>query len=215
MRASNLPLLTAPTFSPKPRRMPRMLLSTSRSLAISSLRAVSRARISWAMGALTWTGRNQPMRISCAMPRASFLSVLTVIALSAAPRVRLRRPEDMLDVAGLDADRRPSGLDQTGVQPLRQRSCLQADAGEPEPARGEEADQRLALAPHLGFTHDLSAPVHDADAAPFQRHVDRGIVLHGCPSVLMLGAAHRTPFHITVRDSRLLGKAAARPDYRI
>ena len=33
MRASNLPLLIAPTFNPKPRRMPRMLLSTSRSLA--------------------------------------------------------------------------------------------------------------------------------------------------------------------------------------
>jgi hypothetical protein len=33
----------------------------------------------------------------------------------------------------------------------------------------------------------------------------------------MLGADHRTPFHITVRDSRLSEKAEAvtRPDYRI
>jgi hypothetical protein len=41
MRASSLLLLIAPTFSPKPRRMPRILLSLSRSLASSSLRAVS------------------------------------------------------------------------------------------------------------------------------------------------------------------------------
>jgi hypothetical protein len=41
-------------------------------------------------------------------------------------------------------------------------------------------------------------------------------VLHGCPSVPMLGA-NRPPFHLTVRDSRLTEKAeaATRPDYRI
>ena len=45
-RATNRALLTSPIFSPKPRRMPRMLSSTSSSLACSSLRATSRARIS-------------------------------------------------------------------------------------------------------------------------------------------------------------------------
>src|SRR3954470_11594066 len=48
------------------------------------LRATSRARTSWAGIDLQWTGRNQPMRSSWAMPRASLRSVLTIIAESAA-----------------------------------------------------------------------------------------------------------------------------------
>ena len=59
----------------------------------------------------------------------------------------------------------------------------------------KESDHGLALAPHLGLANDPAAGVDDADAAPFQGDVDRGIVLHGCPSVLMLGADLRTPFH--------------------
>src|SRR4051812_8825422 len=43
-----------------------------------------RARTSWASADLQWTGRNQPMRSSWAMPRASLRSVLTIIADSAA-----------------------------------------------------------------------------------------------------------------------------------
>ena len=54
----NRPLLTTPTFNPKPRRMPRMLSSTSNSLACKSLRPTSSARISWAGGDLQCTGRN-------------------------------------------------------------------------------------------------------------------------------------------------------------
>src|SRR5918996_1212920 len=81
MRLSNRSLLIVPTFSPKPRRMPRRLVSRSHSLVSSSRRAVSRARISWATSVFTCTGRNHPRRISWAMPRASFLSVFTVIAL--------------------------------------------------------------------------------------------------------------------------------------
>jgi hypothetical protein len=55
-----------------------------RSFSTSSLRAVSSARTSCASSVLTCTGLNQPSRISCAMPRASFRSVFTVIAFSAA-----------------------------------------------------------------------------------------------------------------------------------
>jgi len=80
-----------------------MLLSTSRSLATSSLRAVSRARISCTMGALAWTGRNHPMRISCAMPRASFRSVFTVIAFSAALTWRVS-----IKIAGSPASTNPA-----------------------------------------------------------------------------------------------------------
>src|SRR4029079_7969440 len=55
--------------------------------------------------------------------------------------------------------------------------------------------QGLALAPYLGFADDLSRRIDHANAAPFQRDIDRGIVLHGCPSNSMLGADPRTPFH--------------------
>jgi hypothetical protein len=53
--------------------------------------------------------------------------------------------------------------------------------------------------------------------APSQRDIDRGTVLHGCPSMLMLGADHRTPFHHHREDSRLSekAKAATRRDDRI
>jgi hypothetical protein len=50
-----------------PRRMPRMLNSTSNSLVCSGLRATSSARTSWASGDLAC--RNHPVRSSCAMPR--------------------------------------------------------------------------------------------------------------------------------------------------
>jgi hypothetical protein len=127
MRASNLPLLITPTFSPKPRRMPRRLLSTSRSLATSSLRAVSRARISCTAGALTWTGRNQPMRISCAMPRASFLSVFTVIAWSAALTWRVS-----IKIAGSPASASPASSH------CDNGPAFQPDAREPQAAPFEE-----------------------------------------------------------------------------
>src|SRR6267378_4687977 len=64
--------VVGPTFSPKPRSTPRRLISTSWFLVRSSLRAVSSARTSCAGSDLQCTGRNQPSRISWAMPRASF-----------------------------------------------------------------------------------------------------------------------------------------------
>src|SRR5215469_9319646 len=64
--------------------MPRRLSSTSRSLSSSSLRAVSSARISCELADFACTARNQPIRMSCAIPRASLRSVLTTIADNAA-----------------------------------------------------------------------------------------------------------------------------------
>ena len=86
--------------------------STSRNLLSSNSRPVSNARISCAGTVLTCTGRNHPMRISCAMLRASLRSVFTVIAFSAA----------LLDVSRVDQDRRKPDRHQFGMQPLRQRT---------------------------------------------------------------------------------------------
>src|ERR1700730_10036854 len=66
-------------------------ISTSNSLVCSSLRATSSARPSWDPGDLACTGRNHPMRNSCAMPRASLRSVLITIADSAAFTCRVSR----------------------------------------------------------------------------------------------------------------------------
>lgn len=67
------------TFRPKFRSRPRRRLSRSRTLSTGSLRAVNRARPSWASRALAGTGLNQPRRSSCAIPRASLRSVLTAM----------------------------------------------------------------------------------------------------------------------------------------
>ena len=108
MRAANRPLLTTPTFSPNPRKMPRMLNSTSNSLPCKSLRPTSSARTSWAGGDLQCTGRNQPIRSSWAMPRASLRSVFTTIADSAAFTCRVS-----------SSTVSKPGLRQACMQPLR------------------------------------------------------------------------------------------------
>jgi hypothetical protein len=78
-----------PTFSPKPRKIPRRLFSTSRSFDCTSLRAVKTARVSCAPIDLQCTGRNQPSRISCAIPRASLRSDFTGMALNASRTCRV------------------------------------------------------------------------------------------------------------------------------
>ena len=70
------------------------------------------------------------------------------------------------------------------MKPLRQGAGLQADPGQRQAELPEEGDQRLRLARHLGFADDPARPVDHAHAAPFQRDVDPGIVLHGCPSMM-------------------------------
>ena len=150
-----------------------MLSSTSSSLPCSSLRPTSSARISCAGGDLRCTGRYQPIRSSWAMPRASLRSVFTTIAESAAFTCRVSS-----STASNPAPVRP------GVQPLRERPGLQPDPGHRQAELAEEPDQRLRLARHLGLAHDLARRVDHAHAAPFQRDVDPGIVLHGCPSMM-------------------------------
>ncbi len=60
------------------------LSSTSSSLPWRSLRPTSDARVPWATDDFAWTGGYHPIRSSWAIPRASFRSVFTVIADSAA-----------------------------------------------------------------------------------------------------------------------------------
>ena len=92
--------------------------------------------------------------------------------------------ERRLDLPGLQQHRLEPGRGQAGVQPLRQGSGLQADAGQRYAELAEERDQRLRLARHLGLAHDPPRRIDHADAAPFQRDVDLGIMLHGCPSMM-------------------------------
>ena len=75
---------TRPIFKPKPRSVPRISASTSINLLTSKRRCVSNRRHSCACCVLTCTALNQPMRINCAMPRASPRSVLTGMAPRAA-----------------------------------------------------------------------------------------------------------------------------------
>jgi hypothetical protein len=82
---------------------PRIWFSTSSSLLTRSLRLLSSIFSSWLLVDFTWTARNQPVRITCAMPRASLRSVLLVIAESAAFRWRTS-----MQMAGKPAAARPS-----------------------------------------------------------------------------------------------------------
>ena len=79
------------------------------------------------------------------------------------------------------------GLGEARVEPLRERPRLQADAGQRQTQLAEETDERLRLAGDLGLTHNPPRRVDHAHAAPFQRDVDPGKVLHGC-SPMMPGA---------------------------
>ena len=125
-------------------------------------------------GDLRCTGRNQPIRSSWAMPRASLRSVLTTIADSAALTCR---------VSSSTASK--PGPGQAGVQPLRQRAGLQPDPGhrQAEPAEEQATSASGSLATFASRTI-RPVGVDHAHAAPFQRHVDPGIVLHGCPSMM-------------------------------
>src|SRR4030095_2639136 len=48
----------------------------------------------------------------------------------------------------------------------------------------EETNKSFRLARDLRLLHDLAPPIHNANAREFQRHVDSGIVFHGCPPSL-------------------------------
>ena len=82
-RASSRRLLTRPIFRPKPRKRPRIESSMAMAPPCNVLRVASKARISWEDTDLQCTGRNHPMRSSCAIPSASRRSVLIGIAFKA------------------------------------------------------------------------------------------------------------------------------------
>ena len=182
-----------------------MLSSTSSSLPCRSLRPTSKARTSWAGGDLRCTGRYQPMRSSWAMPRASLRSVLTTMAESAAFTCRVSS-----STASNPAPVRPA------CSHCDERPGLQPDPGQRQAELAEEADQRLRLARHLGLADDPARRVDHAHAAPFQRDVDPGIVLHGCPS-MMPGAdplGPRTHHHSEGQPPRRSPPAQARYRWR-
>ena len=79
-RAGKSLRLGVPTFSPTSRSSARTPFSTSRRLLSTIRRAVSSARQSRQGGLFTCTGRYQPVRMICAIPRASLRSVLFGIA---------------------------------------------------------------------------------------------------------------------------------------
>ena len=72
--------LGVPTFSPASRSSARTPFSTSRRLLSTIRRAVSSARQERQDGLFTCTARYQPVRMICAIPRASLRSVLFGIA---------------------------------------------------------------------------------------------------------------------------------------
>jgi len=85
------------------------------------------------------------MRSSCAIPRASFRSVFTIIADGAALACR---------VSSSTASK--PGRNQAGPQPLRQRPGLQPDPASHDPEIADEPHQRFRLAGHLRFPDNLA-----------------------------------------------------------
>src|SRR5215469_16532171 len=91
------------------------------------------------------------------------------------------------------------------MQPLRQWPRLKSDPLHSKTKRFEESNQGCRLARDLRLLHNLTQRVHNANARPFQRHVDSGIVFHGRPpSPDAWGRLNVvTPFHHLSGDSHL------------
>jgi hypothetical protein len=86
-----------------------------------------------------------------------------------------------LHVSRFQKSRFQASLSQPRMQPLRKRPSLQADAIDGKAKPSEEGDEGVRIAANLRFLDDLALGVHDADARQFQRNVNSGIMLHGCP----------------------------------
>jgi hypothetical protein len=86
-----------------------------------------------------------------------------------------------LDVPRLQQHGCQAGLVQPVVQPLRQRTRLQADPRDRQVEAAYERHQRLRLARNLGLPDDLASHIEHAQAAQLQRHVDANVVLHDRP----------------------------------
>jgi hypothetical protein len=104
------------------------------------------------------------------------------------------RRQRRLHVPRLQQHRLEARLAQAGVQPLRQGAGFQADPRHLDAEAAEPGGQSLRFARHLGLAHDPPGGVHHAHAAVFQRDVDPGKVLHGCPSMMPRGRPIRPPF---------------------
>ena len=70
---------------------------------------------------------------------------------------------------------------ESGMKPLRQWPCFQSDPRDLQILLAQEADQRLRLTRHLGLAHHLALAIDQTHTGQFQRHVQSGIMLHGCP----------------------------------
>ena len=102
-RAGKSLRLGVPTFSPTSRNNARIPFSTSRRLLSTIRLAVSSARQERQGGLFTCTARYQPVRMICAIPRASLRSVLFGIAPIAALAWRVS-----MQIAGMPASVSPA-----------------------------------------------------------------------------------------------------------
>ncbi len=164
-------------------------------------------RTPWAGGDSPRTGRNRPIRSSRAIPRASLRAVLTTVAASAASTCRRVSSR----TAWTPAAAGPAcAAAATAARPL------QSDPGHRQAELVEEPHRRLRLARHPGLADDPPGGGDRADAAPFQRPVDPGPMLHGCPS-MRLGVdppGPRSHTHaLTLGDRRPAGHAPAQARY--
>ena len=82
-RLTQFPIF-APNFIPKFRNNPSRSFLISMLVDCRNVQGVSSILISWLRSVFVCTGRNRPKRISCAIPRASFRSILLIWAERAA-----------------------------------------------------------------------------------------------------------------------------------
>src|SRR5262249_51024207 len=148
-----------------------MLNSTSSNLPRSCLRATSSARISCDPIDLACTCWNHPIRSSWASGPSSPSSPTMPPSHAASPAERF---EILLASAPHAAIVITARLKPNPIH--RNAKFL------------EETTKNFRLARDLRLLQDLASPIHNANAREFQRDVDSGIVLHGCPPSQMPGA---------------------------
>ena len=151
---------SCPTFSPKPRRMPRRLISTSWSFDLHQLaRGQQRAHLL----------RRQ--RLAMHRPEPAQPHQLRDAARILAIGLHRHRLEGIAHVPRLQQLDRKPGFPHRRIQPLRQRSSLQPDPRQAQAQRPEPADQRLRLAGNLGLANDLarSHPQRTRSSFPMTR----------------------------------------------
>ncbi len=104
-----------------------------------------------------------------------------------AVRLHRHRFECVANMPRLQKLNRKTRLAQRCIEPLRQRSSLQADPLDLRAQQPEPGDQRLRLTRNLCLPNNIPRAVDNAHCGAFQRHVNSCIMVHGRPS-MMLGA---------------------------